>query len=214
MINFNDIGLKLVEAKMATNSDVATDDFRWIIDSLRECGVEYHTSKSGFGLERWAWNIDDVNMSGRKWEWPWAILNGPQQGSVALDIGSGYRPFSFLLQEWYDVYCIDHSNDVVDTCIKNGMKAIAADITNIPLSEETADVVYCISVLEHLSDKEEIVAALREMGRLTKPGGHIVITMDVVDMIKSLFGDLIVSGDNLCEPVNGNEILGIILEKV
>ncbi len=206
-------GFKIVASRMAQKSDVDTPAFQDIISQLREYKSRYHTSKKGFGLERWAWDIDNPNMIGRQWEWSWATLNGPNCGA-ALDIGSGYRPFSFLLQKELGVTCVDNSDNVISACLTNGMKTVTADMTNIPLPDEFADVIYCISVLEHLGSIGMIEKALKEMRRLIKPQGRVILTMDVVDMVNKAFGDLIEHGDNLREPINGNEIVGIILEKV
>ena len=210
MIDLGSLGLRFIDSRMAAQKDIDTPAFQNIISLLRGYKNRHHSNDSGFGLEQWAWDIDNPNMAGRKWEWPWAILSGPGSG-VAIDIGSGYRPFSFLLQKEYNITCVDHSQDVVSACRNSGMQAVATDITNIPLLPKSADVIYCISVLEHLDSTEQIQLALKEMGRLIKPNGRIILTMDVVDIIKDLFSYFIKDDNNIREPVNGNEILGLIL---
>lgn len=54
----------------------------------------------------------------------------------------------------------------------------------IPLGTGTFDIVFCLSVLEHLTrsgvgQDKVIVSALQELARVTRPGGLVVITMDI-----------------------------------
>jgi len=211
MIDFDALDLVVIGSQKASSSDIETLSFQSIIGWLRGYKNSYNTNRAGFGLEQWAWDIDNPNMLGRQWEYPWAIINGFADGDV-IDIGSGYRPFSFLLQEDHHVTCVDNNTDVVQACIDNGIAAVAADLTNIPLSKEYADVIYCISVIEHLKDIDQVNDALREMRRLIKPGGRIILTVDLTNMTREAFSDLIVDRkDALRETVNGNEVFGVIL---
>lgn len=51
---------------------------------------------------------------------------------------------------------------------------IVSDINSIPASDKSFDVVLCTEVLEHVPDP---LASLKEMARLLKPGGTIIITV-------------------------------------
>jgi ubiquinone/menaquinone biosynthesis C-methylase UbiE len=50
---------------------------------------------------------------------------------------------------------------------------IVSDITAIPVKDASFDAVMCTEVLEHVPDP---VAALKEMNRVLKPGGYLLIT--------------------------------------
>jgi SAM-dependent methyltransferase len=50
--------------------------------------------------------------------------------------------------------------------------------THLPIPANTYDVVYCISVIEHLPPEKRVYAVI-ELWRLIKPGGHLLLTLDV-----------------------------------
>lgn len=54
-----------------------------------------------------------------------------------------------------------------------GRLDIISDITTIPEPDAAFDAIMCIEVIEHLP---EPIAAIREFARLTKPGGHLILT--------------------------------------
>jgi len=49
--------------------------------------------------------------------------------------------------------------------------------SNLPFKDSECDVVYCISVLEHISAFEKTVT---EIARILKPGGLCLITCDII----------------------------------
>lgn len=56
---------------------------------------------------------------------------------------------------------------------------IVCDITSIPEPDASFDAVMCVEVLEHLPDP---IRALRELARLLKPGGTLIITAPVCSL--------------------------------
>lgn len=55
----------------------------------------------------------------------------------------------------------------------NSQLDIVSDIVSIPLPDASVDAVMCTEVLEHVPDP---VAAIKELSRLLKPGGRLLIT--------------------------------------
>lgn len=56
---------------------------------------------------------------------------------------------------------------------KYGQLDIVSDITNIPEEDCSFDAVMCIEVLEHVP---EPISAVKELSRLLKPGGQLILT--------------------------------------
>jgi len=94
-----------------------------------------------------------------------------------LDVGSGNCDFEFFLSKKLNnviFYCVDINNDLVKLALSNGFKAIKANILELPFENNLFDVVHCSHVIEHLY-YPDIVKAIDELVRVTKPGGFIII---------------------------------------
>jgi len=59
-----------------------------------------------------------------------------------------------------------------------GLVALRADVRALPLRDATIDVIVSNSTLDHFSSPREIAAGLRELARVLRPGGHLVVTLD------------------------------------
>ncbi|MBI9043086.1 MAG: class I SAM-dependent methyltransferase [Anaerolineaceae bacterium] len=55
----------------------------------------------------------------------------------------------------------------------NSQLDIVSDITDIPQPDQSFDVIMCVEVLEHLT---EPIKAIKEMARLLRPGGRLILT--------------------------------------
>lgn len=65
---------------------------------------------------------------------------------------------------------------VVTTDLFDPNVDVQADITNLPFSDEEFSVLYCSHVLEHVPDDR---AAMRELFRVLKPGGRLVVLVPI-----------------------------------
>jgi len=85
----------------------------------------------------------------------------------------------------YDLnYTLDHGGNPENTeklrlryAESIGLKMDYGSIFNIPAEDRTFDVVSCISVVEHIQEK---YYAFREMLRVLKPGGILIVTMEML----------------------------------
>jgi ubiquinone/menaquinone biosynthesis C-methylase UbiE len=98
-----------------------------------------------------------------------SIIKYLSPGFTVVDIGCGEQPFCDLIKGMNATYIgvdiIQNSQNTVD---------VVAPITEIPLTSYSLDLIICTEVLEHVSDTYK---AFKELSRLIKPGGVIIITV-------------------------------------
>ena len=102
-----------------------------------------------------------------------------RQGSI-LDIGCGLCPLFLLSTDFRDKYGLDKEIDKkrIESTAIQGIKLINFDLeqeTQMPLARNCFDVVVLLAVLEHLYP-EKVVAVLKEVQRILKPGGMLIVT--------------------------------------
>lgn len=59
-----------------------------------------------------------------------------------------------------------------------GLDATIADVRSLPFRDGWFDAVFSGSTLDHFDDAADIGIALRELARVLRPGGHLVLTLD------------------------------------
>ena len=92
-------------------------------------------------------------------------------GSRVLDVGAGAAPYRALL-----AHCDYRAQDFggePSTVGRYTRLDYVCDIASIPVPERSFDAVLCTEVLEHVPDP---VAAIREMARVLRPGGRLILT--------------------------------------
>ncbi len=114
-----------------------------------------------------------------------ALLKVPA-GSRILDAGAGelkYKPYcSHLNYVSQDFAQYDGKGDGIGLQMGSWDQTrldIVSDITTIPEPDASFDAAMCIEVLEHVPYPVE---ALRELARLLKPGGYLIVTAPFCSM--------------------------------
>jgi SAM-dependent methyltransferase len=118
--------------------------------------------------------IHDFNQRNRN-DWVRAKARSLAPGSRVLDVGAGtclYREdFAHCIYETQDFMQYNgYVNDVEGTY---GRIDYVSDIKAIPVPSESFEAILCTEVLEHVP---EPIEALREMSRILKPGGRLLLT--------------------------------------
>ncbi len=120
-----------------------------------------------------------------------------------LDIGSGHGDLIQLLRNRFDLR--SSACDYTDSLMK--LADVSVSVANLnteglPFKDSTFDLVTCTEVLEHL---EHYRYTLREMYRVLKPGGTLVLTTPNILNLKSRIRYLIFGFYNLFGPLHFRE---------
>jgi len=112
--------------------------------------------------------------------WLEATLAKIPAGARILDAGAGERQFrrfcqhlKYVSQDFAQYNGKGDGAGLQSPDWRQSDLDIVSDITNIPEPGGAFDAALCVEVLEHVPDP---VAALRELGRLVRPGGWLVVT--------------------------------------
>jgi len=133
------------------------------------------------------WVSDPLHQWSRQWEYPYVFsrINEYLQTTEnirILDAGSGFTFFPYLISDRIPdsaVTCCDYDINLKrshDKINNKNVSFVSADLRHLPFEDNSFDVVYCISVLEHTKDYLKI---LEEFFRVLKKGGILVITLDI-----------------------------------
>jgi SAM-dependent methyltransferase len=103
-----------------------------------------------------------------------ADMLGPTAGLRCLDLGSDNGVVSLLLRERGGSWA---SGDLTDEAVGSIRSLVGEDVhlvrgDGLPFPDATFDRVAVVDMLEHVSDE---IAFARELGRVTKPGGLLVV---------------------------------------
>lgn len=86
------------------------------------------------------------------------LLGSRAHGVIGIDISSVTLPAALLR----------HS----------GLKAAWADVRRLPFTDEAFDIIVSNSTLDHFVSLNEMVVSLRELRRVLRPGGKLLLTLD------------------------------------
>lgn len=122
--------------------------------------------------------VGTTNESARV-KWIEETLKKIPAGLTLLDAGAGESQFKkfcghlkYIAQD-FGQYTGEGNVGLQTGAWDNSKLDIVSDILAIPLPDHSVDAIMCTEVLEHIPDP---LGALKEFGRLVKPGGYLLIT--------------------------------------
>ncbi|MFC1573852.1 class I SAM-dependent methyltransferase [Candidatus Latescibacterota bacterium] len=208
----------LFENKYIDLDDFSTVQFKIILDDLNRFLNVPRRKRISQERSRGRSLIEPAMFESYKhWDNPWAISNaGLRKGMKILDCGSGRGVLQFYLaSKGLDVYSIDvsHNRSKLFKKIQRffGRMGITYSIdpyrvhkklnkkyhVNVKFKHESAeaisfpdnffDRIFCISVIEHMED-ETIANSMKEMERVLKPGGLLLLTFDYHPVEDTIIG--------------------------
>jgi FkbM family methyltransferase len=118
--------------------------------------------------------LHDFNQRNRD-SWVRAKAAAVVPGAKVLDVGAGTCPYRSMFAHCeYKTHDFKHyEGEKLGNTREYGQIDYESEITAIPLPDSSFDVILCTEVLEHVP---EPVAALREMARLLRPSGRMLLT--------------------------------------
>jgi SAM-dependent methyltransferase len=118
--------------------------------------------------------IQEFNQSDRD-AWVQSRASQLPAGSRVLDVGAGTCPYrmAFAHCEYVAHDFKKYAGVKLGGVPGYGQLDIVSDITALPVEDAVFDAVLCTEVLEHVP---EPILALRELARVVRPGGEIIIT--------------------------------------
>lgn len=140
------------------------------------------------------WIGDPLHTWSRQWEYPFTYtrilkhinyLNGENKTYNILDAGSGITFFPYFINsniKSVNIFCCDFDpslEKVFSVVNKNYPKKIdfnLEDLNKLSFKDKTFDIIYCISVMEHMNDFESVI---KEFKRLLKANGILILTFDI-----------------------------------
>lgn len=91
-----------------------------------------------------------------------------------LDVGAGREQFDVAFRDAGAHYvALDPDVSLLGALDEGDRQTVIADGMHLPFADGSWDITFCSNVLEHVPDPRGLVV---EMGRVTKPGGHVVVS--------------------------------------
>jgi len=107
------------------------------------------------------------------------LLEGEPEG-LRLDCGCGLGMYQRKIRQGASpVMAMDIQESNLRYCLREGLitnTAIRGDTSFLPFVPDTFDTVLCSEVIEHIVDDQQ---AVKELARVLKPGGRLIISVPV-----------------------------------
>ncbi len=110
---------------------------------------------------------------------------GLPEGARILDVGCGTGGNLVLLRNYGEVQGCDFSEEAIRFCKLRGFEhAFQSSIYELPCDDDQYDLVTSFDVVEHLRLD---LPALKELHRVCRPGGHLLLTLPAGPALYSSF---------------------------
>lgn len=180
----------LIKNGFALKSDLDSIELKSIYNKLKKEQDSFLKDHIFFRSQNYKWAFDALHWWSRIWEYPFVYKNLKQllkknKNLKVLDFGSGTTFFPFTLSKLgCNVICVDNDKVCVNDLekaikhFKKGkqIKSVLSIDYSIPLKSNSIDLIYSVSVIEHIIEYEK---SILELHRLLKKSGYLILTFDV-----------------------------------
>jgi ubiquinone/menaquinone biosynthesis C-methylase UbiE len=147
----------------------------------------------GIHSEDYIWPRKPLRNQTRPWEYPYVYNNIKKfiplcktPNPSIIDLGSGFTFFPYSLNKLGgQIICVDmdpipgklysKANSLLNIK-QSSLEFKVGDLNQIPMENESVDIAYSISVLEHLPQIDKVI---EETHRILKKGSYFVLTFDI-----------------------------------
>jgi SAM-dependent methyltransferase len=187
-----------------------TDEFKELESFSNHFLVANQTNLGSYAQK---WVNDPLHQWSRQWEYPYVFhqlqtILKVKNAARILDAGSGVTFFPYYIKSKYslaDIHCVDYDKNLatiyqrINATSKEKVSFASGDLKNLTYEDNSFDIIYCVSVLEHTDDYARIIERFH---KILRAGGSLVITFDI-----SLDGTRDISIEK------GNQLLGLLTDK-
>jgi SAM-dependent methyltransferase len=143
-----------------------------------------------------------------QWDWIETFINSFSYNSNLLDIGCGNG--RNMKHSNYNFYGVDNCENFIKICQDQKLNVKLSDMTKLPFENNCFDGIISIASFHHLSNVERRLECIKEMKRILKPNGRILLSVWSINQThnkklnnKFKYGDNLVPWKN-----NKGEIIG------
>ncbi|XP_038674708.1 probable tRNA methyltransferase 9B isoform X1 [Scyliorhinus canicula] len=97
-----------------------------------------------------------------------------ESGSLIADVGCGNGKYLCINKQAYKVGC-DYCLPLVESAREQSYEAMVCDSLHLPYRDQCFDAILSIAVIHHFSTKERRIQAIKEMARILRVRGKIMI---------------------------------------
>ncbi|CAH1776555.1 unnamed protein product [Owenia fusiformis] len=114
------------------------------------------------------------------------FLEQLEPGSLVADVGCGNGKYLGINKDIY-ILGSDHCHKLVEISASKGHNAMLCDNLQLPYRDGIFDAVISIAVIHHFSTAERRNMALRELARILRPGGVLMVYVWAMEQEKRKF---------------------------
>ncbi|XP_025954093.1 probable tRNA methyltransferase 9B isoform X1 [Dromaius novaehollandiae] len=114
------------------------------------------------------------------------FISEQEPGSLIADIGCGNGKYLHINSQVYKLGC-DYCFPLVESARNEGHEVMVCHSLCLPYRSECFDAVLSIAVIHHFSTKERRMRAIKEMARILRVGGQIMISVWAMEQKRRRF---------------------------
>jgi ubiquinone/menaquinone biosynthesis C-methylase UbiE len=123
--------------------------------------------------ENIATNFSDKRFS--SWGWIENFINIFPKNAKILDVGCGNG--RNMKNPNYIFYGIDNCSNFIELAKQISPNVFLSEMTNLPFPDNYFDAIISIASFHHLSNNERRIECLKEMSRVLKPNGKLLLSI-------------------------------------